>query len=57
MKFFSVKRKQLLHLILRLDFEQETDLEYLQPNSSLPLMLPVQFSEKDVWICSFLVTF
>ena len=48
MKFFNVKRKQLLHFILRLDFEQETDLEYLQPNSSLPLMLPVQFSEKDV---------
>ena len=34
MMFFSVKRKQLIHLILRLDFEQEMDLEYLQPNSS-----------------------
>ena len=40
MKFFNVKRKQLIHLILRLDFEQKTGLEYLQTNSSLPLMLP-----------------
>ena len=57
MMFFSVKRKQLIHLILRLDFEQEMDLEYLQPNSSLHWCLPEQFFEKDVWICSFLVTF
>ena len=57
MKFFNVKRKQLIHLILRLDFEQKTGLEYLQTNSSLPLMLPEKISEKGVRVCSFLVKF
>ena len=46
MKFVNVKRKQLIHLILRLDFEQKTGLEYLQTNSSLPLMLSEKFLKK-----------
>ena len=57
MKFVNVKRKQLIHLILGLDFEQKTGLEYLQTNSSLPLMLSEKISEKGVWVCSFLVKF